>query len=315
MLWKLRHIAGALLAACAATSPASADLNVVVTIKPLHALVSHVMAGAGTPELLVKGSASPHTYALKPSDASRLNQADIFFRMSEAMEPFTAKIAKSLPKQVQVITLQSTKGLQLYPRRTGATFADGHDHGHGDHAHKHAHGHDSTDGHSWLDPVNAKVLVDRIAQVLAAQDPPKAALFNANAAALKTKLDDLAAELARDLAPVADKPYIVFHDALQYFERRFKLRVAGAISMSPEVAPSAKRLTTLRAKVTSLGAVCVFAEPQFDTRLVNNLVEGTRARTGTIDPEGSKIDAGPDLYFTLLRTLANDLKACLAQAG
>ena len=315
MLWKLRHIVGALLAAWTATSPASADLNVVVTIKPLHALVSQVMAGAGTPELLVKGSASPHTYALKPSDASRLNQADIFFRMSEAMEPFTAKIAKSLPKQVQVITLQSTKGLKLYTRRTGATFADGHDHGHGDHAHNHSHGHDAMDGHSWLDPVNAKVLVDRVAQVLAAKDPSKAALFNANAAALKTKLDDLASELARDLAPVADKPYIVFHDALQYFERRFKLRVAGAISMSPEVAPSAKRLTILRAKVTSLGAVCVFAEPQFDTRLVNNLVEGTRARTGTIDPEGSKIEAGPDLYFTLLRTLANDLKACLAQAG
>jgi zinc transport system substrate-binding protein len=159
------------------------------------------------------------------------------------------------------------------------------------------------------------VLVDRIAQVLAAKDQTNAALFNANAAALKTKLDDLAAELSRDLAPVADKPYIVFHDALQYFEQRFKLRVAGAISMSPEVAPSAKRLSTLRAKVTSLGAVCVFAEPQFDTRLVNNLVEGTRARTGTIDPEGSKIEAGPDLYFTLLRTLANDLKTCLAQPG
>ena len=312
MLWKLRHIVGALLAAWTATSPASADLNVVVTIKPLHALVSQVMAGAGTPELLVKGSASPHTYALKPSDASRLNQADIFFRMSEAMEPFTAKIAKSLPKQVQVMTLQSTKGLKLYTRRTGATFADGHDHGHGDHAHNHSHGHDAMDGHSWLDPVNAKVLVDRVAQVLAAKDPSKAALFNANAAALKTKLDELSDELTRDLAPVAGKPYIVFHDALQYFDRRYKLRVVGSISMSPEVPPSAKRLSTLRKKIATLGAVCVFAEPQFDTRLVNNLAEGTRARIGTIDPEGSRIEPGPDLYFTLLRNLTQDLKSCLA---
>jgi zinc transport system substrate-binding protein len=314
MLWAYgRTIAALLLAggflSWTAVLPAAAELNVVVTIKPLHALVSQVMTGAGAPELLVKGSASAHTYALKPSDASKLGQADVFFRMSETMEPFTAKIAKSLPKSVQVVTLQTTRGLKLYQRRTGATFDDDHDHADGD---GHAHGHDTTDGHAWLDPVNAKVLADRIAQVLGAKEPAKAALFNANAAALKAKLDDLSAELAGDLAPVAGKPYIVFHDALQYFERRYKLRVAGSISMSPEVPPSAKRLSTLRKKIASLGAVCVFAEPQFDTRLVDNLVEATRARTGTIDPEGSKIEPGPDLYFALLRNLTRDLKACLA---
>jgi len=292
-----------------AVSPAAADLSVVVTIKPLHALVSQVMTGAGTPELLVQGAASPHTYALKPSDASKLNQADVFFRMSDTMEPFTAKVAKSLPKRVQVITLQSTRDLKLYQRRTGATFDDVHDHSDG---RDHDHSHDSTDGHSWLDPVNAKVLVGRIAQVLSAKQPANAARFTANAAALKTKLDELSAELARDLALVAGKPYIVFHDALQYFERRYTLRVVGSISISPDVPPSAKRLSTLRKKIASLGAVCVFAEPQFDTRLVDNVIEGTRARTGTIDPEGIRIEPGPDLYFTLLRNLTQDLKNCLA---
>jgi len=293
-----------------AVPPAAADLTVVVTIKPLHALVSQVMTGAGTPELLVQGAASPHTYALKPSDASKLNQADVFFRMSDAMEPFTAKVAKSLPKRVQVITLQTTRGLKLYQRRTGATFDDNHDHSDGG-GHDHNHSHDSTDGHSWLDPVNAKVLADRIAQVLSAKEPANAARFIANAATLKTKLDELSTELARDLALVAGKPYIVFHDALQYFERRYTLRVVGSISISPDVPPSAKRLSTLRKKIASLGAVCVFAEPQFDTRLVDNVIEGTRARTGTIDPEGTRIEPGPDLYFTLLRNLTQDLKNCL----
>jgi zinc transport system substrate-binding protein len=307
--WLHRPVIAALMAGSFAVPPAAADLNVVVTIKPLHALVSQVMTGAGTPELLVQGAASPHTYALKPSDASKLNQADVFFRMSDAMEPFTAKVAKSLPKRVQVITLQSTRDLKRYQRRTGATFDD--DHGHSD-GQDHDHSHDSTDGHSWLDPVNAKVLVDRIAQVLSAKEPANAARFTANAAALKTKLDELSAELARDLAPVAGKPYIVFHDALQYFERRYKLRVVGSISISPDVPPSAKRLSTLRKKIASLGAVCVFAEPQFDTRLVDNVIEGTRARTGTIDPEGIRIEPSPDLYFTLLRKLTQDLKNCLA---
>ena len=299
----------ALLAGSLAVTPAAADLTVVVTIKPLHALVSQVMTGAGTPELLVQGAASPHTYALKPSDASKLNRADVFFRMSDAMEPFTAKVAKSLPKRVQVITLQNSRGLKLYQRRSGATFDDDHDHSDGG---DHDHDHDATDGHSWLDPVNAKVLADRIAQVLSAKEPANAARFTANAVSFKTKLDELSTELARDLAPVAGKPYIVFHDALQYFERRYKLRVAGSISISPDVPPSAKRISTLRKKIASLGAVCVFAEPQFDTRLVDNLIEGTRARTGTIDPEGTRIEAGPDLYFALLRNLTRDLKNCLA---
>jgi zinc transport system substrate-binding protein len=301
-------LAGGLFAWSAA--PAAAELKVVVTIKPLHALVAQVMTSAGSPELLVGGASSAHTYALKPSDAAKLSRADIFFRMSESMEPFTAKVARSLPKTVQVVTLQETKGLKLLPRRTGATFED-HDHGH-DHAEGHNHSHDVTDGHAWLDPGNAKMMVDRIAQALSAKEPTSATVFRSNADALKGKLDDLAAELARELKPLADKPYIVFHDALQYFERRYRLRVVGSISVSPEVPPSAKRLSALRKKITSLGAVCVFAEPQFDTRLVNNLVEGTRARTSTIDPEGGKIEPGPDLYFTLLRNLAQDLKSCLA---
>ena len=301
-------LAGGLFAWSAA--PAAAELKVVVTIKPLHALVAQVMTGAGSPELLVAGASSAHTYALKPSDAAKLSRADIFFRMSESMEPFTAKVARSLPKTVQVVTLQETKGLKLLPRRTGATFED-HDHGH-DHAAGHDHSHAVTDGHAWLDPGNAKMMVDRIAQALSAKEPAGATVFRSNADVLKGKLDDLAAELARELKPVNDKPYIVFHDALQYLERRYSLRVVGSISVSPEVPPSAKRLSALRRKITSLGAVCVFAEPLFDTRLVNNLVEGTRARTGTIDPEGGKIEPGPDLYFTLLRNLAQDLKSCLA---
>jgi zinc transport system substrate-binding protein len=299
------------LFAWAAISPAAADLKVVVTIKPLHSLVAQVMGDAGAPpDLLVGGASSPHTYALKPSDAARLNRADVFFRMSAAMEPFTAKIVKSLPKRVQVVTLQDTTGLALLPRRAGGAFEE---HGHG-HGHGHKHDSDSIDGHAWLDPANARLLADRIADVLGAKEPAKAELFRSNAVALKGKLDALQAELTGELAPLAGKPYIVFHDALQYFERRFNLKVVGAISVNPEVPPSAKRLSALRKRVASLGATCVFAEPQFDARLVGNLVEGTMARTGTLDPEGGSIEAGPDHYFTLLRGLARDLKACLAPA-
>jgi zinc transport system substrate-binding protein len=296
-------------------APALADIKVVVTIKPLHALVASVMAGAGVPDLLVDGASSAHTYALKPSDASKLNQSDIFVRMSETMEPFTAKLAKTLPKRVQVVSLEDASGLDLLPRRTGATFQEEHghhEHGRKEHKHGHDHGDGQMDGHAWLEPINAKRMTDRIVQALSAADKTNAGKFQSNGEDLKRRLDQLSAELSTELAPVANRPFIGFHDALQYFEKRFGLKAAGSIAMSPEVAPSAKRLSTLRKKVVSLGVVCVLAEPQFDTRLVNNLTEGTKARIGTIDPEGAKLDAGPGLYFQLLRNLARDLKACLA---
>lgn len=307
--------AGSVLALTLAVSAAAAaEPKVVVTIKPLHALVAQVMSGVGSPELLVKGAASPHTFSMRPSDARALNTADLVFRMSETVEPFTAKAVKSLPKRVEVVTLQDAPGMRLLALRTGATFerhVDAKEKGHG-HSHDDApQKGEAVDGHAWLDPDNAKVMVDRIEQALAAKYPASAAAFKANAEAVKTKLDALAAELERGLKPVADRPYIVFHDSIQYLERRYGLNVVGSISINPEVPPSAKRLTELRRKIMSLEAMCVFAEPAFARRLVDNLIEGTAARTAMIDPEGASLDPGPDLYFTLMRKLAVALRDCL----
>jgi zinc transport system substrate-binding protein len=306
----------AVIVAVAAPAPAHA-VEVVVTIKPLHALVARVMAGTGTPHLLVQGAASPHTYVLRPSDAARLSVADIFFRMSDAMEPFTARIVRSLPRRVQVVTLEDTPNLKLLPRRTGTTFAevpDEHGPGHG-RGPGHEHDHGMTDGHAWLDPVNAKLMVDHIAEVLGTRMPAEAATFRSNADRLKADLDALNGELARELAPVAGKPYVVFHDALQYFEQRYGLKAVGAIALSPEVPPGARRLSVLRRQIVDLKAECAFAEPQLDIRLVIAVVEGTNARVGAVDPEGLGIAPGPDHYFALMRALARDLRACLAPTG
>ena len=293
--------------------PASAEIKVVVSIKPLHALVAGVMAGVAEPKLLVDGVASPHTYSLKPSDARQLNQADIFFRMAEAVEPFTVRIVRALPKSVEVVTLLEAPGLRLLGLRTGTTFERTTDKG-GEAAH--AHGlpqkPDAVDGHAWLDPDNAKAMVERIRLALSTKDASHAAEYKRNADALTGRLEALGAELHGQLQPVAGRPYIVFHDALQYFEQRFGLNVVGAIAISPELPPSGKRLTELRRRILALGAMCVFAEPQFDRRLVENLVEGTDARTGMLDPEGGRLPPGADLYFVLMRRLAEEIRGCLA---
>ncbi len=307
-------LAGGLSAFAAA--PAVAQAKVVVSIKPLHALVTGVMAGVGTPELLVKGTASPHTYAMRPSDAKALNDADLFFRVSESVEIFTIKVVRALPERVAVVTLQDAPGMRLLSRRTSNAF-EGHalDVGHGGsakHDGDHAQDGQASDGHSWLDPHNAKAMVARIEEALSSTYPSNAATFKANAQKLNADLDALAGELQTKLKPVVGKPYIVFHDAFQYLEARYELNAVGSISISPDVPPSAKRLTDLRKKVVSLNAVCVFAEPQFDTRLVHNLVEGTSARTGTLDAEALALEPGADLYFAMMRRLADDLKGCLA---
>jgi zinc transport system substrate-binding protein len=306
-------VLAASLVALSCATRASAAPKVVVTIKPLHALVAQVMDGVGSPVLLVNGLASAHTYSLKPSEARALHDADLLVRMSETVEPFTGRIVRSLPTSVEVLTLQEAPRVRLLNRRTHATF-ERHAHAKAGHDQEldHARNADGVDGHAWLDPDNAVAMVDRIAQALCSRDPANAARYKANADRLKARLSDLAAELDHDLAPIAKRPYIVFHDATQYLESRYGLNVVGAISVSPEVPASGKRLTELRRKIDELGAVCVFAEPQFDTRLVHNLIEGTAARFGTLDPEGGRIEPGPELYFTLMRQLAGDLKGCLA---
>ena len=307
---------------CAGFTPANArDLAVVVTTKPVHSLTAAVMEGVGVPKLLVDGSASPHTFALKPSGAAAINAADVFIRVSGTVEPFSEKIGAALPSSVMMLTLADTPGLTLLDRRSAATF-EVHDHGHeahgaGHEAGKHADhdddddAHGAKDGHVWLDPANAKLMAQKIAAVLAEKDPAHAAVFTANASRLAGRIDALSSEIEALVKPVAARPFIVFHDAYQYFERRFGLSAVGSITVSPDVQPSAKRLTALRRKIGELGATCVFAEPLFQPKLVTAVTEGTKARAGTLDPEGTTLDAGPELYFTLMRGLSTNLVGCL----
>lgn len=297
------------LAATAVSATAQDTLNVVVTIKPVHALVAGVMGKVGEPRLLVGGAASPHTFSLKPSDAKALGAADVFIRVSEEVEPFTRRLVSTLPKSVKVVTLEGVAGMTLLPVRSGGPFeADGHDHGHG-----HKHGKSAkqdNDGHIWLDPANARLIVRHVAEMLSARRPADAATFKANADDMVRRLDALDAELTAGAKEIAGRPIVVFHDAYQYFERRYALNVVGSITVNPEVKPSAKRLSALRSKVERLQAVCVLSEPQFDSGLVSSVAGGTKARTGVVDPLGAGVEPGPDLYFAVLRGLLASVKTC-----
>lgn len=322
-----RRVMAALgLAAILSAPPAIAsEPNVVVTIKPIHSLVAQVMDGVGTPALLVKGSASPHTFSMRPSDARAINKADVFIRVSEDVEPFTAKIVAALPKSVRLVSLSDVSGVKLLSRRIGGTF-EAHVHGPDDHHDDHAghknnadddthHGEDAhgkSDGHIWLDPDNAKAIVEAVTQTLVTAYPMQAVRLKANAVTALARIDTLAESVNADLAGARGKPFVVFHDAYQYFEKRFGIEAVGSVTVSPEVQPSAKRLSELRAKLTGLNTVCVFAEPGFKPNLVAAITEGTKAKSGTLDPEGQSLQPGPELYGALIRGIASNLKACLA---
>jgi zinc transport system substrate-binding protein len=184
---------------------------------------------------------------------------------------------------------------------------------HGDHE-SGDDGHGETDMHIWLDPGNAKVLAAFIAFALGDADPDNASVYQANAARLRQQLDELDRSLADRLGTVTDRPYVVFHDAYQYFERRYGVRAVGAITINPTVRPSAQRLREIHARLEELDAACVFAEPQFEPTLVDTMIEGTSAKKGVLDPLGAALDPGPDQYFELLNSLADSLVNCLGTA-
>ncbi|MFP9136553.1 zinc ABC transporter substrate-binding protein [Devosia sp. XGJD_8] len=310
-----------LLATAFLSTTAIAAPSVVASIKPVHSLVSAVMAGVGEPTLIVKGSASPHTYALRPSDAGALEAADIVFWTGHGMELFLGDALETLATGATVVELADAPGITLLPVREGGAF-EAHAHDEAGHEDEHTHEADEHDGHDhdehgegdmhfWLDPQNAKLMVTQIATTLAEADPENATAYQANAEAELVRLDALEAELAAMLAPVADKPFIVFHDAYQYFEARFGLNLAGSVTVTPDTMPGAARIDELKAKLAELGVTCVFAEPNFEPTIISAITEGTPAKAGVLDPEGGALTEGVDLYPDLLRGLATSLVDCL----
>ncbi len=322
-----------------AAGPATADdeLRVVASIKPVHSLVSAVMAGVGEPHLIIRGHSSPHTFTMRPSDAAALEEAHIVFMIGDTMETALVEPVNALADNAHVVKLIDAAGLVRRPMREGGAFED-HDHsshghggmdddaGHDDHGH--GHGHDDHDDHAddmddhgafdlhvWLDPINGWTLARAIGGALAGVDPANAATYEANVDALLHRLDHLTGEIAQEVAPARGVPFIVFHDGYRYFEDRFGLTAAGSVVVSPERAPGARRIAELQDKLHSLGVVCVFDEPQFDQRIVRTVIEGSDVKTGTVDPIGATIEDGPELYFTLLRNMAASFSNCLSPEG
>ncbi len=281
----------------------AAGPKVVVTLKPVHGLVSGVMAGIGQPHLLLAAEADPHSHAMRPSEARALAAADAVFWIGPALEGYLQKPLASLAAKARVVALSDSPGVILLPAREGGIWQEDQDHG------QHEH---SRDPHIWLDPRNAQAMVDHVVTVLAQLDPGNDGAYRRNGVRVVAGLVALEAEIARQLASVRALPYMVLHDAYQYFEARFYTNALGAIAVAPDRKPGARRIAAIRQRLAQGRVRCLFREAQFPANLVDTLTAGLDVRVADLDPIGRDIAAGPDAYGRILRQLSGTMENCLS---
>ena len=354
-------------------TPANAEIKVVASIKPIHSLASYLMDGIAKPDLIVDGYASPHGFAMKPSHAKMLQNADLIFWVGEDLESFLEKPLSSIAKKAEKIELMETKGLQVLKFRERNIFdehdhddhghddhgkkeddhddhghddhgkkeddhdhddhgkkednhddhgkkEDDHDHNHDDHGKKEDdhddHGHDDHDGHAhgefdphiWLDPINAKAMLNEMAEHLIENDPKNEAKYKSNLAKALQEIDKLTIDVMTDLS--SSVASIVFHDAYQYFEKRFNVNILGAFTVNTDVMPGAEQLAEIREIIEHDKVACVFSEPQFNPDIINAVAKDMKIKTGVLDPLGATLDPGKDLYFNLIRNMSASFKGC-----
>lgn len=276
--------------------------RVVASILPVQSLVAGVMEGAGAPALIVKGTRSPHGYALRPSEARALRQADLVFWVGPTLETFLEKPLESLSGKASVVTLMEAPGLELLRSRKGGLWTRA---GKADDA-----GVRNVDPHIWLDPANAKIMVAAIRDALTRKDPLRGDIYRANARRLVHRLDALGRDLAGLIAPVREVPYLVYHDGFQYFERRFGLNALGSVTASPERKPGPRRVRKIRRLIERGEVACVFGRSRIP--FIAILIEGSRVRSATLDPLGAGLAPGQDQYFAMMRANGFSLVRCLS---
>ena len=358
---------------------AKAEIKVVASIKPIHSLASYLMDGVAKPDLIVDGYSSPHGFALKPSHAKMLQEADLIFWVGEDLENFMEKPLDSIAKKAEKIELMEIKGLNKLKFRERNIFGDHDDHDdhghkedghkeddHDDHDHKKKDGHDDHDDHDhkkkdghkeddhddhdhkkkvdhedqvhdehakkddhddhddhdgheghhhgefdphiWLDPMNAKVILNEMAEHLIENDAKNASKYKSNLKKALKDIDKLVSDVSSELNQSVAS--IVFHDAYQYFEKRFNVNILGAFTVNTDVMPGAEQLAEIREIIEHDKVACVFSEPQFNPNIIKAVAKDMNIKTGVVDPLGATLDPGKDLYFDLIRNMSKSFKGC-----
>jgi len=320
-------------------TPANSEIKVVASIKPIHSLASYLMDGVSKPKLIVDGYASPHGFAMKPSHAKMLQEADLIFWVGEGLENFLEKPLDSIAKKAEKIELIEIKKIKKLKFRERNIFDEHDDHGHkkkddhddhddhghkkkddhddhDDHGHKKKddhddhddHGHGEYDPHIWLDPINAKIILNEMVEHLIENDAKNASTYKSNLNKALKDIDKLTMDVMTELNQSTSS--IVFHDGYQYFEKRFNVNVLGAFTVNTDVMPGAEQLSEIREIIEHDNVSCIFSEPQFNPDIINTVAKDMDIKTGVLDPLGATLDPGKGLYFDLIKNMSKSFKGC-----
>ena len=288
-------------------APAQADVQVLTSIKPLQLIAAAVQDGVGQPDVLLPPGASPHNYALRPSDVRRVRDVQLFYWIGPDMESFLPRVIQS--RSQPAVAVQSLPGMKLRHFAADSSSHDDHAHGGNDHDHDHMPG--SLDSHLWLSTVNARVIANKMAADLSAADAANAARYEQNAKAFVERLDALDAHLKDRVSGIADKPYFVFHEAFDYFEEAYGLKHAGVFAVAAEIQPGAQHVAAMRERLKDAGKTCVFSEPPMRPRLAETLTAGLPVKLAELDALGGYTPATAEGYEQVLQKLGDDLAGCL----
>ncbi len=273
-------------------------VTVATTVKPLHSIASAVMQGVSTPELLLEGRVSPHIDRVKPSTLRKLRSADLVIWIGPGLESFLAPAIADLPEATQVLTLSEVDlPVRLTMRDAPSNAPAG-----------------PIDPHLWIDPVNAAAIAQVMADELARMDAANADTYQSNTNEFKVQMQQLTATSSDILAALADTPFVLFHDFIQYFENRFALNNAGVVTYQPQVSPGARHLKSLNRIIKDLGVHCILSEPQFEDRAIRTLSTSSVVSYTVVDPLASTFEPGPALYATWFTDTVLAIRDCLGSS-
>ncbi len=280
------------------TVSAQPATNVVVSIRPIHSIVSALMEGVSEPRLLLDSNESAHTFHLKPSQLKLLSNADLLITIGDSFESGLSKVIRNIDQNYR-LNLSEIKELQIYDFR---------DHNEIEHDEHNEH---DKDLHLWLDVGNVQIIAEKIKQKLIEINPSNKEKYNTNYLELKSKLNQLEEKIQFQLEPIKSTPFAIYADILQYFEKNFDLNKPVIIAPYHGARLSINRVIKAKNKMKNQKTRCLIYGSENTSKQINVLTEGLDIKAHSVDILGVKLEPGSEQYFDLMKEISNQLASCL----
>ncbi len=276
---------------------------VVASIKPIHSIVSSLMEGVASPELLLKSSNSAHTFHLKPSQVKVIEDANLVISIGDEFEIGLRKALKNLDESTrfEIIRLNN---LETHDYRADKIYEIKHQE-------QQSHEAVTDDMHLWLDIENMKKISNHIYFLLIDFDPINKHKYNQNLNLLTSKLDALQTELENQMLPFSSKIYAAYSDTIQYFEKNYNLSRPVIVTPYHGARLSINRTLASKNTMNDLKVSCLIYGNEVRKSQISVLSEGLNLNTAKIDILGQEFNPGSDLYFKLMKKISNQLASCL----